>query len=91
MWNTLFENRDEWKKMNFSRQATKKFKELSKTIFDKKIAKFLEKCEVDEYLKLSTSFAKVYGSFDQFLKEVQGKIKSSLLRLLDGMIMCPVE
>ena len=74
MWKILFDKeREEMKQMHFSKQSIKKFLQMRNIIFDKKIAAFLQHCSLSDYVQLSIRFSKVYTTFENFIKRIQGK------------------
>ena len=74
MWKSLFDkDKEELKQMQFSKQAIKKFLQLKKIVFDKKITDFLQQCLLTNYVQLSIRFSYVYATFEDFIKRIQEK------------------
>ena len=74
MWKTLFDkDKEELKQMQFSKQSIKKFVQMKKIVFDKKIKAFLQRCSINDYVQLSIRFSNVYTTFENFIKQIQGK------------------
>ena len=75
MWKIFFGMTSEkWQQMKFSHRSIKKFRNMKKMLYDQRFVSFLERCGVDEYQNLAIAFSDVYGSFEEFLSEIQGKI-----------------
>ena len=58
--------------MNFSKQVVKQISQMKTITFDDNIAIFLDRCSVNNHIQISISFAKVYGDFDNFIKQIEG-------------------
>ena len=74
MWSDLFgKTRKEWQDMGFSKASIKFLMECQKQTFDKNIISFMQKCEVNDPMRLAFNFCKIYMTFDRFLNSIQGK------------------
>ena len=87
MWKNLFGmTKEQWQQMKFSNKSIRKFRDMKKITFDKKIVSFLEHCLVDDHVKLAISFSDVYDSFEDFISEIQEKIIQFLIMVVDKRI-----